>query len=200
MENAKAESRLFARLSAYSAAPLVLAAALLWGLAEATFFFIVPDIGIGLIALLSWRKGLWATALALAGALIGGTIMYALALHNAEAASRFLSHIPLIDAELIRSVGVQMRSSGLVAMISGPLQGTPYKIYAVQAGALKLPFLQFLLLSVPARLERILPVAMACCLAGVAFRGFVQRRAGIVVGCYLALWIAVYAFYSWSLR
>ena len=47
-----------------------------WGLAEATLFFVVPDVWIGLLALFGWRAGLRAVALAVAGALLGGALMY----------------------------------------------------------------------------------------------------------------------------
>src|SRR4051812_20323932 len=50
--------------------------ALGWGFAEATFFFVVPDVWIGLLTLFSWRAGLRAVYSAVMGALTGGAVMY----------------------------------------------------------------------------------------------------------------------------
>src|SRR5687768_18406002 len=50
--------------------------ALGWGFAEATFFFVVPDVWIGLLSLFSWRAGLRAVCSAVMGALFGGAITY----------------------------------------------------------------------------------------------------------------------------
>ncbi len=45
---------------------------LIWGFAEATFFFIVPDVLLTLIALKNWRLATRACLWSLGGALIGG--------------------------------------------------------------------------------------------------------------------------------
>lgn len=47
-----------------------------WGFAEVTFFFVAPDVWIGLLALFNLRAGLRAVAWAVFGALLGGTILY----------------------------------------------------------------------------------------------------------------------------
>lgn len=129
-------------------------AALSWGFAEATFFFIVPDVLLSWIALdrvrAAWAACIWATL----GALIGGTVMYlwgAIAVNTASAA---LDYVPAISREMCDTVAGQMRTRGAGALFVGPLAGTPYKIYAVQAGGAQLGLLPFLLISVPARLLR----------------------------------------------
>src|SRR3546814_4475619 len=48
------------------------AISLLWGFAEATVFFVVPDVWISRRALSSWRAALRSCGFALAGALVGG--------------------------------------------------------------------------------------------------------------------------------
>ena len=50
--------------------------ALLWGLAEATFFFIVPDVFLSLVAILGgWRTWRHIVA-AIFGALLGGALLF----------------------------------------------------------------------------------------------------------------------------
>ncbi|MBI3243963.1 MAG: hypothetical protein HYZ49_16900 [Chloroflexi bacterium] len=193
-------SSLYTRLERHSASTLSIVIAFLWGLAEATLFFLVPDIYLGLVALFNWRRGLWGTAATVAGAIVGGGVMYALAASNGPAMLQLLDRVPLINAGMISNVGEQMRSNGLLAMISGPLQGIPYKVYAVQAGAGRLPLISFLLLTIPARLERILPVAVAGAVVGVVFKKFVRRYTALVVGAYGLMWLGVYVLYYFRFR
>jgi hypothetical protein len=117
----------------------------------------------------------------LGGALIGGSLMYFWGLHSPQMALAFLSHIPGIHDPLIARIGTQLEDRGLVAVLLGPLQGRPYKIYAVQWGVLHGGLGSFLLVSIPARAGRFLlsvlipfalrrslrPWALAC--AWVAF-------------------------------
>ena len=193
-------SLLFARLNAYSKSRSALAIAFLWGMAEATLFFIVPDVYLGFVALFNWRRGLLATVFTIIGAMIGGAIMYSLALNNPQGMAELLTRVPLIHANMANSVGEQMQLAGLNPLILGPLKGIPYKVYAVQAGALGLPFLPFLLLTILARLERILPFVLVSACVGVLFRNFIQQRTRLVIGLYAALWLGIYGIYYLRFR
>ena len=193
-------SPLYARFERHSASNGSLIIACLWGLAEATLFFIVPDVYLGFVALFHWRKGLLATLAAVAGAMIGGAIMYTLAAANGAAINQLLIRIPLISPEMVRTVAEQTQGSGLVAMVSAPLQGIPYKIYAAQAGQQHLPFIPFLLVTVPARLGRFLLVALAGTAFGAAFKRFVRRCTALVIGAYALLWVAMYVVYYLQMR
>jgi len=194
-----APSSLYARLERHSGSRGALAIAFVWGLAEATLFFIIPDVYLGFVALFHWRRGLLATLAALAGAMIGGVVLYALA-SNGAAVNELLVRIPLISPEMVGRVAQQMQESGLVAMVNGPLEGVPYKIHAVQAGLQHLPFIPFLLMTIPARLERTLPVALAGAVFGTVLKGFVKRHTVLVVGAYALLWLGVYVMYYLQMR
>lgn len=188
-------SRLFTRLRDHSGSDTSLVIAFLWGLAEAAVFFIVPDVYLGCVALFRWRRGLLAALTAVAGAVLGGAVMYALATIDPVTATELLLSIPLIDAEMVNIVGMRMQATGLIALVGGPLETVPYKIYAVQAGKQQFPLWEFLLITVPARLERILPVTLAAAGVGVLFRGFIQRRTSFIIGLYVLLWLGVYVAY-----
>jgi hypothetical protein len=159
-----------------------------WGLAEATFFFLVPDVYLTFVALRSLRAGLKAAAAASAGALIGGSLLYFWGLCSPQLALRFLSHVPGIHDPLIARVGTELEARGLVAMLQGPLQGTPYKIYAVQWGILHGSWGSFLLVSVPARAGRFL----LSVLVPFALRRFVRPW---ILAC---AWTAFYIYYFWT--
>jgi len=195
-----APSPLYVSFTRHSASRSSLVIAFLWGLAEATLFFIVPDMYLGFVAVFHWRRGLLATLATVAGAMIGGATMYVLAVSNGAAVNQLLVRIPLISPEMVRTVAEQMRASGLAAMISAPLQAVPYKIYAAQAGQQHFPFIQFLLVTLPARLERTLPVVLAAAAFGSALKRLVQRRTALVIGTYALLWVGVYVAYYLQMR
>jgi len=169
--------------------------ALGWGLAEATLFFIVPDVIITLIACRSLGAGLKATTAALIGALLGGSLMYGLAIISPETWRSWLIHIPAIHPPLLHRVEAQFATHGPGALLLGPALGIPYKIYAVEWGARHGNFPVFLLLSIPARGIRFL---LAAFLAGNLARmlaPWTRHRAQIEIALWSIYWIGFYLFY-----
>src|SRR3546814_21158393 len=70
------------------------AVSLLWGFAEATVFFVVPDVWISRRALSSWRAALRGSGFALAGALVGGVLLYLPGRHHEAALLALLVRLP----------------------------------------------------------------------------------------------------------
>jgi membrane protein YqaA with SNARE-associated domain len=188
------------RIATFGASRISIAVAFLWGFAEATVFFLVPDIFLGFVSIFNWRKGLHLAAATVAGALVGGAVMYGFAANNPPAADKVLTAIPLIDSAMVADVRSQVESGGLSALVTGPLQGIPYKIFAVQSGAQGLPFFQFLLFTILARSERLLPVALLASAFGRFAHKFIRRQTWLVLGIYLALWVGIYIIYFLQFR
>lgn len=188
----KASDHLNDRLSDHAGSKWAVVIGFIWGFAEATVFFIVPDVYVGFVALFNWKRGLWSAIAALLGAMLGGSLMYALAMNNPSGMNVFLTRIPLIDAALVNQVAVDMRNDGLITLLSGPLTGTPYKIYAAQAGSQSFPLLSLLFMTIPGRLERFLPVALLFGGLGNRFGSFRKTHTKLVVGGYILLWCAIY--------
>lgn len=178
---------------ASSRAAVILAFA--WGLAEATFFFIVPDVLLTLVACRALRPALKATVAALVGALAGGALMYAFGVHKAHTARVFLDHVPAISPALIADVARQISESGLLAVLLGPLKGIPYKIYAVQWGAQDGSFAAFLLISIPARYVRFFLASIAARAIARLLEPLTHHRAVIEVVILSIIWLAFYGFY-----
>lgn len=130
--------------------------AAVWGFAEASLFFIVPDVWLSFAGREKLRKGIYACLFALIGALIGGGLMYAWGHVNAESARETLDRIPGISRPLIDQAATDLDTHGWPAILRAPLKGAPYKIYAVQAAREGVPLLVFLLVTIPARLIRFL--------------------------------------------
>ncbi len=171
--------------------------ACVWGAAEATVFFIVPDVLLTWIALEDHRSALKACAAATLGALIGGAIMWAWGSIDASAAIGFLDHVPAISSEMIQSVERDITSRGAVTTLLGPLTGTPYKIYAVQSGALHVSLLLFTVVTVPARLVRFLLLTMVTGVIAHLVSPRMSRAAKR--GALVAVWLVFYLFYFLSM-
>jgi membrane protein YqaA with SNARE-associated domain len=166
--------------------------AFIWGFAEATAFFIVPDVYLGFVALFNWRRGLSAMLAALLGAMVGGSVMYTLAMNNPSGINLFLTRVPLIDRALVEEVANQTHLHGLAAVLTGPFRGTPYKIYAAQAGEQSLSLLYFVLMTIPARFQRFFPVVLAFGGIGKWLGTFWEKYTKWVVSSYVLLWVFIY--------
>ncbi len=124
--------------------------AFLWGFAEATLFFIVPDVALSLIALDGLEAGLVASAYAVLGALLGGAVMFVWGHRDRARAARLVARVPAIPRRDMDKVQAHLQRWGIVAMLVGPTLGIPYKIYALYASQVT-DLARFLGVSIPAR-------------------------------------------------
>jgi membrane protein YqaA with SNARE-associated domain len=168
------------------------AIAALWGFAEATVFFVIPDVWITRVALRSRRESLFAVGCAIAGAMAGGVLVYAWGARDPAAVRAVFDALPAISPELIDGIGARWRQLGVWAPLVGAFSGVPYKLYAAQAaGFVGLP--AFVALSVLARGARFLVFALvAHAIARWATPRIGARR---VLAAWLGLWIVGYAAY-----
>jgi len=167
-----------------------------WGLAEGTFFFIVPDVWLSWVALRKPRAARKAALSALAGAMAGGALVHAWARHAGAPTTRaWLLRVPAITPEMIAEVEAGLER-GMHTMVFGPLRGIPYKIYARTAGARGESLGAFLAWSLPARLPRFLLLAaatQALTAAGRKLLGGERPRAEQAI--HLLAWGAFYGWY-----
>jgi membrane protein YqaA with SNARE-associated domain len=187
---------LYAQLAGHSGSWTAQGFAFLWGLAEATLFFVVPDVYLGFVALFGGRKGLAPLGGALAGALAGGAITYLVAASDRPTALALLLAVPGVTPSMVANVGEVLRTSGLGALLGGPFGGIPYKVYAAQAGFQGQPFGPFLVLTLPARLIRFLPVSLVCGAGGELLRPFLRRHPSVLIAAYALAWIGIYVVYA----
>ena len=168
--------------------------AFVWGLAEATVFFIVPDVLITRLALLGTiRRTLLACLCALAGALIGGAILwFAAANDRGPSLLRLFAHLPGIDRDLVAETGQAIYRQGPNVLFSGGLLGQPYKLFAVHAGAQQVPLATFLLISLPARLLRFIITATIAWVVGWYLKRWPRSR---LVRLHTFVWLGFYAVY-----
>jgi len=166
-----------------------------WGFAEGTLFFVVPDVLFTLTTALRPRRGLLQLVLAIAGAIPAGFLMYSWSAANRLQACSAVSAVPFVKGSQLEDTNHRLKSEGAVAMLSNPLGGVPYKVYAVVA-PLQLSLREFLLFSIPARAERMLITWIPAALIGLALRRFEDaKRARIVLRLHAFAWVAIYAVY-----
>jgi membrane protein YqaA with SNARE-associated domain len=168
--------------------------ALLWGFAEATVFFFVPDVYLTFVALRDPRLALVCCVWALAGALAGGSLMYLWGAHDPAQVAAVLDWVPAISPAAIARVRGELETMGLPAVVLAPLSGTPYKIYAAEAGAVGLGLGRLLLITVPARLVRfaLVTVVAAALVRLPPLRSWSPRA---LRRTHLLVWAVFYAVY-----
>lgn len=167
--------------------------ALLWGFAEATLFFIVPDVWLSILGRKKLKIGLIACIYTLLGALAGGLLMFAWGGHDLDRVRRVLEAVPGISTQMIEAVYRQLTEQGVLSLMSGPLSGTPYKIYASQAQAAGISPWVFLLVSIPARLIRFVLVTSVLHYAHEAACRLMGKKD--CLGLLLFGWLLFYVFY-----
>jgi hypothetical protein len=173
----------------------VKALALLWGFAEATLFFVVPEVLITWVALDRLRLALDACLLALAGALVGGVLMYSWGAARNDQAVAAVDLVPAVSHDMLAAVARTLEERGPSAMIPGAFIGRPYKAYAVQAPGAGIGLAAFMLATVPARLLRfVLAALMTNGLARLAAPWPEGRRRALLIG----FWLTLYALF-WTL-
>ena len=128
--------------------------AFIWGIAESTLLFFVPDVWLSYVAKDSLKKGLIAGLFATAGALIGGSLMYVLGAIFPQPMQILIAKIPAISQQMMNQVSNDLQNHGAISLLFGPLKGKPYKVFAILAEENNLNYVYFFLISIPARLCR----------------------------------------------
>jgi membrane protein YqaA with SNARE-associated domain len=176
--------------------PWVLWAGFLWGFAEATLFFIVPDVLLTFVALYSPRRSRKLIGVILLGALAGGTLMFRLGANNPERAEQAVLRVPFVSTAMFAKTQQGFERNGIWTLAKAPGNGIPYKVYCVQASRYA-GWGKFVAVSAVARLERFAPFWLVSALIGMAFRQRIQRKPLIPALAHISIWIAGYAWY-WS--
>ena len=173
--------------------------AALWGFAEATLFFIVPDVLLSWLGLRDRRRAWVASGYALIGALLGGVLMYRWGVQDLAGARALLLGLPGIDAGLLDLARRQLQQSGALALFQGGFGGVPYKTYAIHAAAEGMGLGIFLAASMFARWLRFALVMLATrwlVRALLPQQTLLKQQLFLLVG-----WLAFYAVYfGWLTR
>jgi len=168
-----------------------IALAFLWGFAEGTLFFILPDVPLSLAAMFRPRRALLHLAAIVAGALLGGMVMFSWSARG-PTVRHAVAHVPLVNPAMFERAESDYREFGIWAVGMGPLRGIPYKVYAVEAPEHS-GLQSFLLVTIPARAWRLVAVWLVFAGAGLLLRKL--GRASVAAALHATVWIVVYVVY-----
>lgn len=175
-------------------ARLWLAGAVVWGFAEATVFFVVPDLLLtAAVIVCGFARAFRFSLAAAAAASAGGLLMWLWGEGDADAARAFLLSVPLIAADLLARVQTEVAGPWPAHLAIGAITGAPFKIYAVEAGAAGIGPLAFTLAGFAARLARF-TLAIGLTALGAALAARLGLKRMVPYGLALA-WAAIYAVY-----
>ena len=165
-----------------------------WGFAEAFLFFVIPDVFLTLIAVrFGFRRSFRLALVATVGAVLGGLVMYGWAAIHPASAYAAVELLPGIDAAMIQSVQADVSAHGNPALLAGPWQGTPYKLFALASGDLGFSSVGLALLTIPGRLARFaVSVAVASYLRWFLTRWLSPKA---MISLWATFWALVYAAY-----
>ena len=173
--------------------------AFVWGLAESTFFILVPDIWSSRVVLQNPRHGFLSCGASLAGALIGGAILFKCGRYPTVATPLLaaLAHLPGINPPLIDAARIGLEQQGASALFFGLLSGIPYKLFALQAAPAGINPGLFLLVSAFARLFRFLVVTSFSWLVGYTLLNKLSSTNKLRV--HAVAWTLFYLVYFWRI-
>jgi membrane protein YqaA with SNARE-associated domain len=170
-------------------------AAFLWGFAEATLFFIVPDVLLSFIGLTRGVKpAARASVVAAIGAAVGGVIMYLWSATDPDAARAAVLAVPAISEAMVAQAREAMAAQAwFTAALLGPFSSTPFKVYAVLAPYAGASLPAFALASVIARLPRFLIVSIGVALIARRLRRWLSERQ--LLWLLIGAWLLFYAVF-----
>ena len=166
----------------------------LWATAEAILLPIVPDVGLGLLALAAPRRGVPLFAVVLIGAIAGTLVMAAFALQAPGAARAALLALPGIDPAMLAGTERTLARDGVIGFAQiGP--GAPLKAYTVEWLGRGGDVASLLVGVVLNRVTRIGPVLVVAAVIGRVAGPWLRRHSRIAVIAYAVLWLVFYLVY-----
>lgn len=170
--------------------------AALWGLAEAIWFFISPEVWLSFVTVQKgWRRAILVGVYALVGTLIGGIIMYLWSRESPVTVEQFLLTSPRVSSEEIQSVRRLFSEQGTWAFLQAAFTGIPYKELASQAPwHFSLPL--FVVFSFGVRVFRsALMIALVHVLCGTLLRRWTMHKRRGLLCVFWGVFYFVYFFF-----
>jgi len=181
-------------LACFLLAPRGVVLSFVWGFAEATLFFVVPDVLLSLVSIFSVKRVWVHIAAAIAGAAVGGAVMFSWAQTNPDSAIATVRKVPFVTDQMFIHVDAGFQKSGMLAVYVGPMTGTPYKIYAVAAPKF-VSFASFVLATIPARGWRFILVSLLSAACAGVLRKYWNKNLRQLIRFYALAWTAFYILY-----
>lgn len=184
----------FRRLERLSSGRTGLALLGLWAFAEAILFPVVPDVGLGLLALVVPRRSPVLFAAVVLGGLLGTAVLYAASIRAPDMMATAILAVPGITESMLAAARDLVATGDPLSIAQlGP--GTPLKVYtlawATGPGA---PF-SLAVGVVLNRITRIGPGLLFLTALGWLAPGFLRRHDRLVLVAYAGFYLVAYLLY-----
>lgn len=166
-----------------------------WGLAEGTFFFIVPDVYISLATLFSIRTGALAWAFSILGSLTAIALIFGITAGLGLDYLAFLENVPAISAAMIDEVRATFIAGRLPYTPLLVLGGVPLKVYGGVAFSLGGSLGAVLAWTTFARIVRILPIFALAAGVRLLLGRRIDTRPRPWLAAWVVAWVGFYIFY-----
>jgi len=164
--------------------------------AESSFFPIPPDVFLMALCISVPGKSFRFAAICAVGSVIGGIIGYGLGLWFMDAiGSRIIELYGLADKyHVVQDLYRQYDAWAVGAAGFTPL---PYKVFTITAGAFRIDFPTFVIVSFVSRSARFVLVAGLIYRFGAPIRGFIERYLNILTIVFLVLLVMGFVLVKW---
>jgi membrane protein YqaA with SNARE-associated domain len=202
MNDSRAKPRLLRRLydvcMTWIQTPYGLWALFLISLAESSFFPIPPDVFLIALCIASPKRSFYFATICAAGSVLGGALGYGLGLGFMDTVGiRILEWYGLMDKyATVQNLYRQYDAWAVGAAAFTPL---PYKLFTITAGAFKINFSTFMLVSLLARSARFFLVSAFIYKFGAPVRVFIERYFNLLATLFFILLIGGFLLVKWLL-
>ncbi len=167
-------------------------------IAESSFFPIPPDIFLIALCIAQPKRSLYFAAICSIGSVLGGALGYGLGLGFMDTVGfRILNWYGLHEKyEIVQNLYQQYDAWAVGAAGFTPL---PYKLFTITAGAFKINFATFMLVSLLARSARFFLVAAFIYKFGPPVRSFIERYFNLLATLFFILLVGGFLIIKWFL-
>ncbi|WP_051305693.1 YqaA family protein [Desulfogranum mediterraneum] len=178
--------RLYNRCMEWIQTPAGIWALFLIAVAESSFFPIPPDVFLIALCVGAPKKSLKFAAICAAGSIIGGALGYGLGYGFMDTLGQPILELYGLQEKYTTVQALYQQYDALAVGAAGftPL---PYKLFTITAGAFKINFLTFILVSILARSARFFLVAGLIYKFGAPVQHFINRYFNILTVIFLVL-------------
>ena len=163
-----------------------------WGVAEATFWPVIPDFILAPMTFADRRKPWWSLAAAGLGSAVGSALLFGLTRRFPGQSRRVIAKMPLVHDYLFEQVRQKLAENRRQTLFMQPWSGVPAKV-VVEVGAEKgllgwadLPLLFF------ARALRMVAILLAARLVARLTRPFMPRFSMLMFVLYLLVFFPIW--------
>lgn len=178
--------RIYNRCMEWIATPAGIWALFFIALAESSFFPIPPDVFLIALCIGNPKKSFKYAAVCSAGSVIGGALGYGLGMGFMDTAGQYILNVYGLQEKYAVVQSLYQHHDALAVGAAGftPL---PYKLFTITAGAFKINFVTFILVSAVSRSARFFLVSALIYRFGAPVQYFINRYFNILTVVFLLL-------------